>query len=131
MADEVSIFGDPQISFSFSSPVVDVITALIKCIGTVKKSEDITKAKYAEIQGALKGCDMVLKSHERDFAAKMLRQEENLSKLYSFLKMMLDGVKNPQNGNGELCRDVSIKLLSVIESVSADGPKMVNLIWNL
>lgn len=130
MSDELSIFGDPKISFSVSSPV-EVVTALITSVASVKNVEKLTKAKHAEIQGALKACDMVLKSHERDFATKMLQQKENLDILYNFLEMMLDGVKNSQGDNAAYCRDISIALMHEIGEISKNGPPIVNLTWNL
>jgi len=128
MAGELSVLGDPEISFSLSSPA-EIVTALINSIASVRNVKNLTRAKFAEIQGALKACDMVLQSHERDFAAKMLQQKETLDKLYRFLEDLLDGVKN--GDNAAYCRDASISLMHLIEEISKDGPPIVNLTWNL
>lgn len=130
MASELSIIGVPDVEISFSSPV-DIVTTLISSAVSVHNVNNITRAKYAEIQAALKAYDGILKAHERDFADKMLRQKENLDNLYRLLEMAFDGAKSSSGENAAYCRDIALGLMRVIEQVNKNGPPIANVLWNL
>lgn len=130
MASELSIIGVPDVEISFSSPI-DIVTTLISSAVSVHNVNNITRAKYAEIQAALKAYDGILKAHERDFADKMLRQKENLDNLYRLLEMAFDGAKSSTGENAAYCRDIALGLMHVIEQVNKNGPPIANVLWNL
>lgn len=130
MADELSIIGVPNVEISFSSPI-DIATTLISSIASVHNVKSITRAKYAEIQAALKAYDGILKAHERDFADKMLRQKENLENLYRLLEIAFEGARTGSGENAKYCRDIALGLMQVIEQVNKNGPPIANVYLNL
>ncbi len=130
MADELSIVGLPDIEISLSSPI-DIATTLISSAASVYNVKNITRAKYAEIQAALKAYDGILKAHESDFANKMLRQKENLDNLYRLLEIAFDGARTGSGENAKYCRDIALGLMQLIGQVNKDGPPIANVSWNL
>lgn len=114
----------PGVEISFASPS-DPVTTLISSITSIHNVNNITRTKYAEIRAALEVYDRKLKTHEKEFADKMLYQQKNLDIYYGFLEKLFDGARTGSGDNAKYCRDLALRLMQVIEQIDKNGPNIL------